>query len=285
MEYVYTKIGHMEFFAPELGLSDSADNLEERLNIVEVGHSLPYPGKKVVRRTDCHHLHFITSGGGFIDGTEIPSGRGFYVEAGSIYSEEVGCGGLEQYWINFTGSDCAALLSRLGIDRDARFFDFSSEPGRIRAAFDEVFGRGERVQNEFSLLGLLFRTISYINRGAPPLGSGARILCLRGGGLYKASFFGATRNRPYRRRAWSVGKISQPALQLGAPKNADRLHHRNPHGGSKASAEIHERFDRFDCRRGRIFRSALFFQGFQALLRISAIRCKASRHHGLIRAN
>ena len=167
MEYVYTKIGHMEFFAPDFGLSDSADNREERLNIVEVGHSLPYPGKRVVRRTDCHHLHFITSGGGFIDGTEIPSGRGFYVEAGSIYSEEVGCGGLEQYWINFTGSDCAALLGRLGIDRDARIFDFSSESGRIRAAFDEVFGRGERVQNEFSLLGLLFRTISYINRGGP----------------------------------------------------------------------------------------------------------------------
>ena len=144
LDYVFSKLSHMEFFT----LTAETDS---RLRVVEFGHSTPPPGRRIKRRSDCWHLHFLTSGDGLFDSEPVKRGEGFIVREGEYYSEEVGKDGMEQYWINFTGDGAEKLIAECSIDRIFSFEkNFSRISDRLFSAFDDP------LYDFFSALGLLF---------------------------------------------------------------------------------------------------------------------------------
>lgn len=156
MEYLYTKLTNMEFFSVTSVALDAQDN---RLRVVELGHSSPIPNKRVRCYADCCHLHFIVSGDGRLNSSPIKRGQGFVVNEGVFYTEEVGSSGLEQYWINFKGEQAAELLSECGA---AGIFSFESIFSRVRDCLAEAFE--EKSADRLSMLGLLYSLCGLLNR-------------------------------------------------------------------------------------------------------------------------
>ncbi len=153
MDYICTKLSHMEFF------SMAGDIPNSRLRVVELGHSKPAPGRRVKMLTDSWHLHFLIAGDGKFNSVPVRSGQGFVVRQNEYFSEEVGADGLEQYWINFTGDEAENLLSGCGVEEIFSFEkNFSRAHERLFSAFDDP------KSDRFSMLGLLF-TLCGLIRG------------------------------------------------------------------------------------------------------------------------
>lgn len=153
MDYLYTKLTNMEFFS----LTGETD--KGRLNVVEFGHSVPEPGRRVRCYADCFHLHFLVSGEGLIDSTPVKCGQGFVVREGTFYTEEVGGSGLEQYWVNFRGGQAVSLLKECGADG---IFGFGQVFSRVKDCLAAALE--DRSCNRLSMLGLLFGLCGLINR-------------------------------------------------------------------------------------------------------------------------
>lgn len=161
MDYIFSKLSHMEFF------SIAGDAATGDLRVVELGHSVPSPERQIKRLSDCWHLHFVLSGDGRYNDIPVRRGEGFVVRENEYYSEEVGKDGLEQYWINFTGERAQSLLSDCGISGVFSFEkNFSRISDRLFSAFDDP------LYDRFSMLGLLFLLCGLISdRGSNHTGA------------------------------------------------------------------------------------------------------------------
>lgn len=152
MDYIFTRLPRMEFFTLMNGSGD-------RLRVVEIGHSVPVPGRRIKRLADCWHLHLIVSGDGKYNDQPIRQGEGFIVREGEYYSEEVGSGGFEQYWINFTGDGVKELLNECGAEN---IFSFGDNFDRVRRLLESAFS--EPFNERLSALGLLFMVCGLVGK-------------------------------------------------------------------------------------------------------------------------
>ena len=152
MDYIFSKLPRMEFFTLT---NDNTD----RLRVVEIGHSVPVPGRRIKRLADCWHLHLIVSGDGKYNDQPIRRGEGFFVREGEYYSEEVGSGGFEQYWINFTGDGVKELLDECGAEN---IFSLGDNFDRVRRLFEGAFI--EPFNERLSALGLLFMICGLVGK-------------------------------------------------------------------------------------------------------------------------
>ena len=116
--------------------------VDKRLYVTEVSHAFSPSGtniRNLIR--DCYHLQLVFGGEAMYDGKAVSAGDVFIMDpliphCISNNSDEP----LEQYWLQFNGSEVASLLERVGLGIKSRIITGYDLEELRPLLYDAVYG-------------------------------------------------------------------------------------------------------------------------------------------------
>ncbi len=160
MLYTYYKRSEMEFFALSRSLDPGVTS------VIEIGHGFLIDGRKTSNRARSFQLHIVVAGDGSFNSEPVEVGMGYLVAPGESYRE---VGGIEQFWINFSGEGVKTLLAEVGIDEHSHSFRLEPRSAKLierelRALFSS---EPELISTRLHMLGTLYRLLALFGSREP----------------------------------------------------------------------------------------------------------------------
>lgn len=139
--------------------------VDKRLYVTEVGHAFSPSGtniRNLIR--DCYHLQLVFSGEAMYDGKAVSAGGVFIMDpliphCISNNSDEP----LEQYWLQFNGSEAASLLERVGLGIKSRIITGYDLEGLRSLLYDAVYGSTHQDMLGIKFVGVLLQTLAALS--------------------------------------------------------------------------------------------------------------------------
>ena len=139
--------------------------VDKRLYVTEVSHAFSPSGtniRNLIR--DCYHLQLVFGGEAMYDGKAVSAGGVFIMDpliphCISNNSDEP----LEQYWLQFNGSEAASLLERVGLGTKSRIITGCDLEGLRPLLYDAVYGNTRQAMLGIKFVGVLLQTLAALS--------------------------------------------------------------------------------------------------------------------------
>lgn len=139
--------------------------VDKRLYVTEVSHAFSPSGtniRNLIR--DCYHLQLVFGGEAMYDGKAVSAGGVFIMDpliphCISNNSDEP----LEQYWLQFNGSEAASLLERVGLGTKSRIITGYDLEELRPLLYDAVYGSTRQDMLGIKFVGVLLQTLAALS--------------------------------------------------------------------------------------------------------------------------
>lgn len=139
--------------------------VDKRLYVTEVSHAFSPSGtniRNLIR--DCYHLQLVFGGEAMYDGKAVSAGGVFIMDpliphCISNNSDEP----LEQYWLQFNGSEVASLLERVGLGIKSRIITGYDLEELRPLLYDAVYGSTRQDMLGLKFVGVLMQILAALS--------------------------------------------------------------------------------------------------------------------------
>ena len=139
--------------------------VDKRLYVTEVSHAFSPSGtniRNLIR--DCYHLQLVFGGEAMYDGKAVSAGSVFIMEPLIPHCiVNRAAEPLEQYWLQFNGSEAASLLERVGLGTKSRIITGCDLEGLRPLLYDAVYGSTRQDMLGIKFVGVLLQTLAALS--------------------------------------------------------------------------------------------------------------------------
>ena len=139
--------------------------VDKRLYVTEVSHAFSPSGtniRNLIR--DCYHLQLVFGGEAMYDGKAVSAGGVFIMDPLIPHCiANRAAEPLEQYWLQFNGSEAASLLERVGLGIKSRIITGYDLEGLRSLLYDAVYGNTRQDMLGIKFVGVLLQTLAALS--------------------------------------------------------------------------------------------------------------------------
>ena len=130
--------------------------------VLVAGHEMSWPSKEVSQRNDRFTIHYVASGSGYFNKTQIGPGSCFVVFPGQEYTiVNDKRNPLEKYWISLRGPETTDFITRAHFDRMPTVFQYKGMDRIIGLFHDMIYTEHPETDLELYLFGCFNILMSY----------------------------------------------------------------------------------------------------------------------------